>query len=160
SSLEIGLEDVGETDEIAGKIKELLGDAFIVATRFQQNKTLYMVMNTEKWAVYAILFLVLVIASFNMVGALTLLVIETQKDIAILRAMGASAGSVKKIFILEGLLWAFIGGAVGLLAGALLCWGQQHFGWIRLHGAFVIDAYPVAMRWYDFLLVIATVLIV
>src|SRR5690606_27338225 len=99
SSLEIGLEDVGETDEIAGKIKELLGDAFIVATRFQQNKTLYMVMNTEKWAVYAILFLVLVIASFNMVGALALVVLEKQKDIAILIAMGASAGSVKKIFI-------------------------------------------------------------
>ena len=141
-------------------LQQILGDSYIVATRFEQNKTLYMVMKTEKWAVYAILLLVLIIASFNMVGALTLLVLEKKKDIAILKAMGATQSSIRKIFITEGILWAIIGGVIGLILGLGLCYGQQYFQWIKLQGAFIIEAYPVAMHFTDIVLIFTTIVII
>jgi lipoprotein-releasing system permease protein len=158
SSLEIALQKNTNAADIQTALQKLLGKNFHIATRYEQNQTLYMVMKTEKWAVYGILLLVLIIASFNMVGALTLLVLEKQKDIAILRAMGASSASIGKIFIMEGALWATIGGSFGLLVGVALCRGQQYFKWIKLQGAFIIDAYPVSIQWGDMLLIIATVL--
>lgn len=160
SSLEISLSKNARPDEIKKELAQILGDGFLVATRYEQNRTLYMVMKTEKWAVYGILLLVLLIASFNMVGALTLLVLEKQKDLAILKAMGADKRSLQGIFISEGILWALTGGVLGVLLGAALCLGQQYFQWIKLQGAFIIDAYPVQMRWQDFLLVIFTVILV
>ncbi|HTN46970.1 MAG TPA: FtsX-like permease family protein [Flavipsychrobacter sp.] len=159
SSLEISTLPGTNTEKLKELLQKLLGSNYVVATRFEQNRTLYMVMKTEKWAVYAILLLVLIIASFNMVGALTLLVIEKQKDIAILKAMGATGNSIRKIFFVEGVLWALIGGGMGILIGTLLCLGQQHFEWIRLQGAFIIEAYPVAMKPADVLLIIATVVV-
>ena len=119
-----------------------------------------MVMKTEKWAGYAILLLVLLIASFNMIGALTLLVLEKEKDIAILKAMGAPSPVIRSIFIAEGILWAFVGGSAGLILGAAICLGQQHFQWIKLGGAFIIEAYPVALQWQDFVLTLLTVALV
>ena len=119
-----------------------------------------MVMKTEMWAVYAILLLVLIIASFNMVGALTLLVLEKRKDIAILKAMGATPRAIQRIFFAEGILWASLGGAAGLLIGIALCLGQQHYQWIKLQGAFIIEAYPVVMHLSDILLIIATIVVV
>lgn len=141
-------------------MKNLLGNKYKVETRFEQNKTLYMVMHSEKWAVYAILLLVLLIASFNMVGALSLLVMEKQKDMAILKAMGAENHTIRSIFISEGMLWSLIGGLSGLTIGMLICLGQQHFQWIKLGGAFIIDAYPVHFLWGDFMLTIITVVAV
>lgn len=160
SSVEIALSGTKTADEVKTALKRILGEGYNIATRYEQNKTLYMVMKTEKWAVYAILVLVLLIASFNMVGALSLLVLEKQKDIAILRAMGAESSTVWRIFITEGLLWALMGGGFGLIFGALICLGQQHFQWIKLQGSFIIEAYPVAMQWTDFLLIIITVIAV
>lgn len=160
SSLEIALNKDADAKEIKNKIESVLGGKYEAATRYEQNKTLYMVMRTEKWAVYAILLLVLIIASFNMIGALTLLVIEKQKDIAILKAMGATPVSIKKIFIIEGLLWALIGGIIGLIVGILLCYGQLHFQWIKLQGAFIIEAYPVVMKITDLLLILFTIVII
>ena len=160
SSIELSLNKDVDAEDIQQHLQQLLGKNYVVATRFEQNRTLYMVMKTEKWAVYGILVLVLLIASFNMVGALTLLVIEKQKDIAILRAMGAQNNMIRSMFMSEGVLWAVIGGSVGIVLGALFCLGQQHFHWIKLQGAFIIDAYPVAMQWMDFLIVIATVVLV
>jgi len=157
SSLEIKVNSGADPEHIKSQIQKLLGKQYVVATRFEQNRTLYMVMSTEKWAVYGILLLVLLIASFNMIGALTMLVLEKQKDITILKAMGAENSVVRNVFIAEGLLWAVIGGGIGILAGAAFCLGQQRFHWIKLHGAFIIDAYPVMMKWTDFVLVLATV---
>ena len=157
TSLELSLNAGASEQEVKKALQNLLGTGYRVETRFEQNKTLYLVMKTEKWAVYGILVLVLLIASFNMVGALTLLVLEKQKDIAMLKAMGAQNGAIRNIFLIEGILWALIGGTAGILTGALLCLGQQKFQWIKLQGAFIIDAYPVSMLWTDFLLVFVTV---
>jgi lipoprotein-releasing system permease protein len=160
SSLEISIDKKSDPAAVQRSIQEITGQAFHVETRYEQNKTIYAMMRTEKWAVYVILLLVLLIASFNMVGALSLLVIEKAKDIAILRAMGALPSSIRWIFILEGLLWSCTGGAIGLLLGAAICYGQQCFGWVKLQGGFVVDAYPVRMQPSDFLLVLVTILCV
>lgn len=157
SSIEIALQTNAKAEHIKQQLKTLLGRNFVVATRFEQNKTLYMVMTAEKWAVYGILVLVLLIASFNMVGALTLLVLEKQKDIAILRAMGADNQSIKTVFIIEGVLWALVGGIIGLAAGLFFCWGQKYFHWIKLQGDFIIDAYPVSIQPTDMIVVFLTV---
>lgn len=149
-------------DEISVRnlLRQKLGDHFRLETRFEQNKTMYLVMRAEKWAVYAILLLVLLIASFNMVGGLSMLVLEKQKDMAILQTMGADTATIRGIFLAEGMLWSLTGGLLGLLLGGLLCWGQQQFGWIKLQGNFIIEAYPVDLQLSDFLVVIATVLLI
>ena len=154
------MQENAAAEKIKKSLQQIFGKDYLVATRYEQNKTLYMVMKTEKWAVYAILLLVLIIASFNMVGALTLLVLEKRKDIAILRAMGVTPSAVRKIFMAEGVLWAFIGGLAGVLLGILLCIGQQQFQWIKLQGAFIVEAYPVVMHVKDVLLIFITILVI
>lgn len=160
SSIEIAIGKNSAPDAIKLQLQQMLGSSYKVETRFEQNKTLYLVMRTEKWAVYAILLLVLLIASFNTIGALSLLILEKQKDMAILRAMGAPTTTIRQIFLAEGVLWSLTGGLIGMLLGGLLCLGQQYFGWIKIGGSFIIDAYPVQLQAMDFLLVIATILLV
>ena len=159
STIEIKLKEGANPDKVKAEIQKITGNTYKVETRYEQNRTLYMVINTEKWAMYAILVLVLVIASFNMIGALSLLVIEKQKDIAILKAMGAAQPTIRNIFIGEGLLWSLAGGLSGIVVGLLLCLGQQQFEWIKMSG-FIIDAYPVDIVFTDVLLVIATIVVV
>lgn len=158
SSIELALLPDADEDDVQAAIQTLLGKDYIVQTRFEQNRALYTIMRSEKWAVYAILVLVLMIAAFNMVGALSLLVLEKQKDIGILKAMGAGRNQISGLFLAEGALWSLMGGGIGLLLGLLVCLGQQQFGWIKLGGAFIIDAYPVRLQLTDFLVVIATIL--
>lgn len=160
SSIELSLlpgADAGDTKEV---LEKQLGERFKIETRFEQNRTLYMVMRTEKWAVYAILLLVLLIASLNMIGALSLLVLEKQKDMAILSTMGAQPSTISSIFISEGILWSMTGGIIGLVLGTGLCLGQQHFQWLKMQGSFIIEAYPVALQWQDFVLIIVTIMFV
>ena len=161
SSIEIKLSQnasVSEVQDIIRKMPSLKG--FRVESRYEQNRTMYLVMQSEKWAVYALLLFVLLIASFNMVGGLTLLVLEKSKDVAILKAMGATPKMIQLIFITEGVLWSLVGGLIGLGLGLALCYGQLKFHWLKLEGAFIIDAYPVAIRPFDILVVITTVLFV
>lgn len=160
SSIELKLNPGTDADKVKSQLQSLLGNTYRVETRFEQNRTLYMVMRSEKWAVYAILLLVLLIASFNMIGALSLLVLEKRKDIAILKIMGAEPVTIRRIFILEGILWSLAGGIIGIFLGFFICLGQQYFHWIKLGGSFVIDAYPVRMQWQDFALVIFTIMMV
>jgi lipoprotein-releasing system permease protein len=117
-------------------------------------------MRAEKWAIYGILFLVLLIASFNMIGALSLLVMEKQKDMAILKAMGAERSAIRSIFMAEGVLWSLTGGLTGLAIGLLICWGQIQFNWIALPGTYVVDSFPVHIQFTDVLMVILTIIIV
>jgi lipoprotein-releasing system permease protein len=159
SSVEISAAP-GSAEEIKDQLQHILGSGFRVATRYEQNRTMYMVMGAEKWAVYAILLLVLLIASFNMVGALSMLVLEKQKDIAILRAMGTLPVTIRKIFLLEGMLWALVGGLSGILLGWAICFAQQRYGLLKIGGSFLVDAFPVKMLWTDFALVIATIITV
>ncbi len=146
--------------KVQEQLHRLMGSGYHVETRFEQNKTMNMVMGGEKWAIYAILVLVLLIASFNMVGALSMLIMEKQKDIAILTTMGARPGAIRAIFFLEGILWSLLGGLSGILLGIILCLLQQKFGFVKLGATFLVDAYPVEFQWRDFLLVICTILTV
>ncbi|MEO6833454.1 MAG: FtsX-like permease family protein [Chitinophagaceae bacterium] len=160
SSLEMKLAGGVSQKQVQAQLRKILGSSFKVETRFAQNKTLNGVMRSEKWATYVILLFILLIASVNMIGAMSLLVLDKGKDMAVLRAMGASRGLVRRIFILEGMLWAAVGGGFGLLLGFLLCLGQQHFGWVKLSGDFIIQSYPISMQATDFLLVAVTVMAV
>ncbi len=160
SSLELKT-DSTQTDKIAQQLQTLLGNNYKVETRYQQNQGLYTVMKMEKWIIYGILSLILVVAAFNMIGALTMLVLEKQKDIAVLKAMGASNFTIRNIFLNEGFLLAFIGGSIGILLASLICWLQLKFHLIKLQGgSFIIDYYPVQMRVSDFALVTGTILFV
>lgn len=162
SALELALRPDVDLEKLQKKVEQIFpGNGYKVETRYEQNRALYLVMQTEKWAVYAILCFIFIIAAFNMIGALTMLVIEKRKDISILKAMGAGDKLIQRIFLAEGLLISFIGAAIGTVCAWLVCLGQQYFGWVKLGGAtFVVSAYPVDMQWTDFLLVWVTILIV
>jgi lipoprotein-releasing system permease protein len=118
-------------------------------------------MQVEKWVIYGILSLILVVAAFNMIGALTMLVLEKQKDIAVLKAMGASEQMIQRIFLSEGILLAGLGGGCGIVLATIICWLQIQFKLIKLGGnTFIIDYYPVKLIAGDFLLVILTVALI
>jgi len=159
SSIEIST-DPDAAAQVKARLQQLFGSAYNVETRYEQNKTMYMVIGGEKWAIYAILVMVLLIASFNMVGALSMLVLEKQKDIAILKAMGAQQSTIRSIFLLEGMLWSLVGGLSGIGLGVLLCLIQQQFGIISMGGSFLMDQYPVELQLFDFVLVISTIMAV
>lgn len=159
SSIEISAVPAA-AEHIKSELKKLYGPGYNVETRYEQNRTMFMVIGGEKWAIYAILVMVLLIASFNMVGALSMLVLEKQKDIAILKAMGAQASTIKKIFLMEGVLWSLVGGILGMILGAVICLAQERFGFVTMGGSFLMDQYPVALQWFDFVLVICTIVAV
>jgi lipoprotein-releasing system permease protein len=160
SSIELKV-DSTQADKVANQLQQLLGSSYKVETRYQQNKSLYTVMKMEKWIIYGILSLILVVAAFNMIGALTMLVLEKQKDIAVLKAMGANNRTVRNIFLNEGFLLAGIGGLIGIVLASIICGLQLKFHLIKLQGgSFIIDYYPVKLNWLDFLLVASTILFV
>lgn len=160
SAIEIKKTAAASIPDIKKSIETSLGPGFLVESRYEQNKTLYLVLSSEKWAVYAILLMVLLIASFNMIGSLSMLVLEKKKDIAILKSMGAGNATIRMIFLCEGLLLAFVGAIAGMSIGTLICLGQQYFGWVGLPDGFVVHAYPVAFQLPDFVLVLSTALVV
>lgn len=161
SAVEIKLNNSGKTDGVIKEIEALLGAEYKVETRYQQNQSLYTVMQVEKWVIYGILSLILVVAAFNMIGALTMLVLEKQKDIAVLQALGADKGLVQRIFLNEGFVLAAIGGGTGILLSASICLIQIKFKLVKLAGgSFIIDYYPVKLVPFDFLLVAITILFI
>jgi lipoprotein-releasing system permease protein len=118
-------------------------------------------MNLERWVIYGVLCLILVVAAFNMIGALTMLVLEKQKDISVLHALGGNRGFIRKIFLSEGLLLAVIGGGAGMLLALLIAWLQIRFHLIPLTGgSFLINYFPVQLKPMDFLLVGSTVFVI
>jgi lipoprotein-releasing system permease protein len=161
SSAEVKIADPNKMDDVKERLEQLLGKDYQIQTRYQQNQSLYTVMQIEKWVIYGILSLILVVAAFNMIGALTMLVLEKQKDIAVLRAMGADKNYIQKIFLSEGFVIAGIGGGAGILLAALICFLQVKFKLVKLAGgSFIIDYYPVDMVATDFILVASTVFII
>jgi lipoprotein-releasing system permease protein len=152
--------DVDEED-MQGSVQRILGKNYVVQTRYEQNKSLYSIMQMEKWVIYAILSLILVVAAFNMVGALTMLVLEKREDIGVLHAIGASRSFIRRIFLSEGLLLATIGGGVGMLLALLIALAQLKFHLIPLQGdTFLISYFPVKINPWDFVLVGTTVLVI
>jgi len=160
SSIEIKAIENTNLDDLQDQIEKLLGDDFVVKNRFQQHEFLFKVMQSEKWAIFLIFSFILVIASFNLTGSLTMLIIDKKKDIITLQNMGAENSLVRKIFLLEGWLIALSGAIMGLTLGAFICWAQQTFGLIELPQSFVVRYYPVDMRLNDFLSVFFIVLII
>lgn len=160
SSVEVKTGNI-KAEEVKKELEKLLGSKYVVQTRYEQNQSLYTVMSVEKWVIYVILSLILVVAAFNMIGALTMLVLEKQKDIAVLKAMGATGSVIQKIFLTEGFLLAGIGGIGGAILATIICFLQMKFKFIRLTGGtFIIDYYPVQLLATDFILVTATVLLI
>ena len=161
SAAEIILKNPNEADDLKNDLQNKLGVKFLIKDRIQQNALLYKILNTEKWAVYLILTFVLVIATFNIVGSLTMLVIDKQKDIAVLNSLGADKSMIRQIFLLEGLMISFIGCVVGLVFGWFFCYLQIEFGFISIsQGNMVVNAYPMAIRYTDFILVFITVSVI
>ena len=161
SAVEIGLQDARDEDEVQSGLQQLLGPAFKVQNKYEQNRNLYATIQLEKWAIYAIFSLILLVAAFNMIGALSMLVLEKKKDIQVLQAMGAGEGLIRKIFISEGLLLATIGLVGGILVALLLYYLQINYKLVPLQGqSFLIDYYPVKLVFRDFVLVSSTVLLI
>jgi len=161
SSLEIKLKKGVNASKTQQAIEKVLGDDFIVQNRYQQQEAAYQMMNIEKWMTFLILCFILLIAVFNVIGSLSMLVVEKQKDVVTLRNMGADNRLISSIFLFEGWLISIIGAIIGIAFGLLLCLLQQHFGLLRLgdaSGAFVVDAYPVVVEMLDVFFVFFTVL--
>jgi lipoprotein-releasing system permease protein len=161
TAVEISIDDPAQAIPIRQIIATTLGKGYLVQTRYEQNQNLYNVMGTEKWVIYIVLSLILVVAAFNMVGALTMLVWEKQKDIHVLKALGANDGMIQKIFLSEGLLLGLMGGIGGIGLAVIICTIQIKYHLIPLQGgSFLIDYYPVKLVATDFLLVLSTIVIV
>lgn len=161
SSIEIAVSGEDKLLRVKKQLQAALGSQFKVSTRLEQNQSLFTVMQVEKWVIYGILSLILVVAAFNMIGALTMLVLEKQKDIAVLKAVGANEQTIQRIFLSEGLVLAAVGGIAGMLLAFLICIAQLKLKLVKLEGGtFIIDYYPVKMLGWDFLLVTLTVLFV
>lgn len=157
SSLEILCEDQ-DLEKIQTDLQNLLGDNYSVKTKYEQHAFLYKILNSEKLAVFIILSFILIIATFNIIGALTMLMIEKKNDIKLLFHLGASPQVVRRIFLFEGLLTTAIGAISGLLLGLFIAWLQIQFKLIKMgNGSFVIDSYPVVIDPLDVLWILLTV---
>ncbi len=161
SGVELSVSDSSKTEFVRQQLVQILGKNYRIQTRYEQNQNLYGVMGAEKWFIYIMLTMILIVAAFNMVGALTMLVWEKQKDIHVLKALGASNGLIQKIFLSEGILLGVMGGVAGMLLALVTCLLQIKYKLIPLQGdSFLIDYYPVKLVPTDFLLVLSTILVV
>ena len=162
SNVELFLADNASVNKIKKEVKALLGEGFTVKDQQEQQATLYKIMRSEKWAVYVILTFILILATFNVVGSLSMLMIDKRKDTEILRAMGADNRLIQRIFMNEGLLISVAGGIIGLLLGIVLVLLQERFGFVKFGsgGNYIVDAYPVLLKLKDVLLIFATILLV
>lgn len=157
SSVAIRLEANASPQRVQQQIGQWLGDNYKIQSRYQQKESFYRIMMYEKWGIYFIILLVLVIASFSLIGSLVMLIIEKRKDSQTLVTMGADTKLLRKIFVAEGMLIYLIGAGGGLLLGVALALAQQHFGFLKLSGeTFLIDAYPVEVHPSDLAWVIVT----
>ena len=163
SSLELRLKEGSDFDGTKKQIKEIAGEKYKVLDRYEQQADTYKIMNIEKFIAYVFLSFILMVACFNIIGSLSMLIIDKKEDVATLRNLGASNKQISSIFMFEGRMIAIAGAVLGIVLGLLLCWAQIHFGLVKLgntSGAFIIDAYPVSVHFWDIVLVFFTVLAV
>ncbi|MBQ8770682.1 MAG: ABC transporter permease [Bacteroides sp.] len=165
SSVELKLATDADIDAVKTNINKVLGEEFRVLDRYEQQADTYRIMEVEKLISYLFLTFILLVACFNVIGSLSMLIIDKRADVVTLRNMGANNETITRIFLFEGCLISFFGALVGVLLGVALCLVQQEFGLISLGsgdsaGAFVIDAYPVHVQLTDVLLVLLTVLVI
>ena len=160
SAVEVSVSPEADIDLVQQQIKELIGDGFHVKNRYQQHDFLYKIMKSEKWAVFLILSFIIILAAFNSIASITMIILDKKKDIGVLRSMGAEPKLIKRIFLMEGILISLIGNVVGLALGALICYIQIRFEIIKFQGNFVADAIPVSMQATDFVYVFITVFLI
>ena len=161
SSVEIRFTDNADAGNVQKNVEKIFGKSFIVQNRFEQQEIFYKVMRSERLAIFFILTLIIIIASFNIIGSLTMLIIEKERDIEILKSLGADNNLIRKIFIFEGWLISILGAVAGLIPGFFICWLQQTFGLVKLQSdSLLMDAYPIMMKLKDFIIVPATVLLI
>jgi len=159
TAYELTVDNPKKVSSIQEALQALLGDKYVVKTRYQQNELLYKTNNTEKWATFLILSFILLIATFNIIGSLTILIMDKRHDIFVLKGMGASQQTIKQIFFTEGLLISLTGGITGLGIGIILVALQSQFGFIPVQGL-LIDHYPVELQITDVLSIIAIILVI
>jgi len=162
SSLELKLNPEFDPEQVLSDLRSILGDEYVVKDRNEQNELFYRIMKSEKWAIVFILTFILIVASFNIIGSLTMLILDKKEDIRTLRNLGASQKLMKRIFLMEGWLISILGALIGLIIGSLIAFLQAEFGFVKLHGSgsFIIDAYPVVFIAGDILKVFLIVLVI
>lgn len=162
SAINLKLKAGADTDAVKKHIQDLLGDDFLVQDRYEQQADTYRIMEIEKLISYLFLTFILMIACFNVIGSLSMLIIDKRNDVVTLRNLGASDRQIVRIFLFEGRMISFFGAFAGVVLGLLLCWLQQEYGLIALgsSGSFVVDAYPVSVHASDVLLIFITVLLI
>ena len=162
SAINLKLKAGADTDAVKKHIQALLGDDFLVQDRYEQQADTYRIMEIEKLISYLFLTFILMIACFNVIGSLSMLIIDKRDDVVTLRNLGASDRQIVRNFLFEGRMISFFGAFAGVVLGLLLCWLQQEYGLIALgsSGSFVVDAYPVSVHASDVLLIFITVLLI
>ena len=161
TSLEIKIAPGADPKVIKSQVQAMMGGGFIIKDRFQQQAFIYKIMKSEKWAIFLILAFILLIATVNVIGSLSMLILDKRKDIAVLRSLGAGDRTIRRIFLTEGLMISFGGALTGMFLGAVICWIQMRYGLIKLgdpDSTFVVSSYPVSMQPADFVLVFFTVM--
>lgn len=156
---EVDLVSDDQMDQVKDEIKSVLPEGFEVKTRLQKNDLIYKTSNSEKWFTVFILGFIFLLASFNMIASLTMLMLEKRKDMYVLMALGATKQTIRKIFFLEGILINVIGGVQGIILGYAICYAQIHWGFVTMEGG-IVDVYPIAFKWSDFILIISLITIV
>ena len=160
TQIEIKLAPNADEQQVMHTIGKILGRSYQVQNRLMQQREAYRLVNIEKWMAFLLLAFILVIATFNVISTLSLLIIEKDDSIATLRALGANDRQISRIFVLQGWLITLAGAITGVVIGLILCLCQQQFGWLRLSGDpanMIINAYPVAVQWSDVLVTLALV---
>lgn len=163
TSVEIQLRDGANARNLRKQISEIVGDKYQIKDQHEQEDSLYKTMKSEKFMIYLILAFILILAAFNIIGALGMLILEKKTDTAVLFSMGASKSLIQRVFIVEGLLVSALGGLLGTVLGAVICFLQQTFHIVKLGGGgahYIIPYYPVQMRFVDILLVLLTILVI
>ena len=160
TSVEISIKNYDDIEKIQKQISTIAGSDFNVKNRQEQNSVLYKTLKSEKLWTFIILVFILIIATFNVIGSITMLIIEKKKDLRILHHMGADVQLIRKIFITEGLLITIIGAVFGLLLGTIVCWLQIKFSLIRFTEGYVVEAYPIKFQLTDFIMILGVVLVI
>ena len=160
TAVELGLANNVNPDKVLKEITTILGDGYEVKNRQQQNALLYKTLKSEKLWTFMILVFILIIATFNVIGSLTMLIIEKKKDIAILYNIGADIPLIRNVFLMEGMLITAIGAILGLLLGILICWLQIKFSLVRFTEGYVVNAYPIKFELMDFVSILGIVLVI
>ncbi|MDD4107639.1 MAG: ABC transporter permease, partial [Prolixibacteraceae bacterium] len=161
SAVELGLDPDVRPGKIQREIEKILGNDFVVKNKYQQHDLIYKTMKSEKWAAYLILIFILIVASFNILSSLSMLIIDKHEDLFILKSMGATSKMIKQIFLFEGWLISISGAITGTILGVLICWLQIKFEFVTLPaGSFIISAYPVRIVMIDIITILTIVFII